>query len=117
MGRLGDLMRPGGNQLRGQSAFAMLHPALGGRLDYPDVAGLAAPKPMLFLSGRHDRHFPAEIARAPIRCGSAWNVDPLSGGSGVQNWAIIYLLFARDACKTPNYGRTGGRGSFDELWS
>jgi dienelactone hydrolase len=56
MGRLGDLMRPGGNQLRGQSAFAMLHPALGGRLDYPDVAGLAAPKPMLFLSGRQDRH-------------------------------------------------------------
>ena len=52
MGRLGDLMQPGGNQLRGQSAFAMLHPALGGRLDYPDVAGLAAPKPMLFLSGR-----------------------------------------------------------------
>jgi dienelactone hydrolase len=62
MGRLGDLMRPGGNQLRGQSAFAMLHPALGGRLDYPDVAGLAAPKPMLFLSGRRDRHFPAEAA-------------------------------------------------------
>lgn len=59
MGRLADLMRPGGNQLRGQSAFAMLHPGLGGRLDYPDVAGLAAPKPMLFLSGRHDRHFPA----------------------------------------------------------
>ena len=63
MGRLGDLMRPGGNQLRGQSAFAMLHPALGGRLDYPDVAGLAAPKPMLFLSGRHDRHFPADGGR------------------------------------------------------
>jgi hypothetical protein len=62
MGRLGDLMQPGGNQLRGQSAFAMLHPALGGRLDYPDVAGLAAPKPMLFLSGAHDRHFPAATA-------------------------------------------------------
>ena len=52
MGRLGDLMQPGGNQLRGQSAFAMLHPALAGRLDYPDVAGLAAPKPMLFCPGR-----------------------------------------------------------------
>ena len=64
MGRLGDLMRPGGNQLRGQSAFCMLHPHLGGRLDYPDVAGLAAPCPMLFLSGRHDRHFPAEVAAA-----------------------------------------------------
>lgn len=62
MGRLGDLMRPGGNQLRGQSAFAMLHPVLGGRLDYPDVAGLAAPRPMLFLSGAQDRHFPAAVA-------------------------------------------------------
>ena len=67
MGRLGDLMRPGGNQLRGQSAFAMLHPALGGRLDYPDVAGLAAPRPMLFLSGRHDRHFPADGGRSGVR--------------------------------------------------
>jgi dienelactone hydrolase len=66
MGRLGDLMRPGGNQLRGQSAFAMLHPALGGRLDYPDVAGLAAPKPMVFLSGRQDRHFPVAVAERAL---------------------------------------------------
>lgn len=64
MGRLRDLMQPGGNQLRGQSAFAMLHPGLGARLDYPDVAGLAAPKPMLFLSGRSDPHFPAAVAEA-----------------------------------------------------
>ena len=63
MGRLSDLMRPGSNQLRGQSAFAMLHPGLGGQLDYPDVAGLAAPKPMLFLSGLSDRHFPPDIAQ------------------------------------------------------
>jgi dienelactone hydrolase len=70
MSRLSDLMQPGGNQLRGQSAFAMLHPALGGRLDYPDVAGLAAPKPMLFLSGAEDPHFPraaAEVAFADLR--------------------------------------------------
>lgn len=61
MGRLTDLMRPGSNQLRGQSAFTMLHPVLGGQLDYPDVAGLAAPKPLLFLSGRSDRHFPPDV--------------------------------------------------------
>jgi dienelactone hydrolase len=66
MGRLADLMQPGGNQLRGQSAFAMLHPALGGRLDYPDVAGLAAPKPMLFLSGGQDRHFPAAVVERAL---------------------------------------------------
>jgi dienelactone hydrolase len=61
MGRLRDLMQPGGNQLRGQSAFCMLHPDLGSELDYPDVAGLAAPKPMLFTSGRFDPHFPAPV--------------------------------------------------------
>jgi dienelactone hydrolase len=64
MGRLGDLMAPGNNQLRGQSAFYMLHPALGGRLDYPDLAGLAAPRRMQFLSGSHDRHFPIGTAEA-----------------------------------------------------
>ena len=83
MGRLSDLMRPGGNQLRGQSAFAMLHPALGGCLDYPDVAGLAAPKPMLFLSGSHDRHFPAKIAERAFadlrRIWQAAGAEPLLG--------------------------------------
>jgi dienelactone hydrolase len=64
MGRLRDLMRPGGNQLRGQSAFCMLHPALGGRLDYPDIAGLAAPRRMQFLCGTRDPHFPATAAAA-----------------------------------------------------
>jgi dienelactone hydrolase len=62
MGCLRDLMRPGGNQLRGQSAFYMLHPKLGGRLDYPDVAGLAAPRPMQVLSGVDDPHFPPAVA-------------------------------------------------------
>ena len=57
MGRLRDLMQPGGNQLRGQSAYCMLHPQLGGRLDYPDVAGLAAPRRMQFQSGTRDPHF------------------------------------------------------------
>jgi dienelactone hydrolase len=64
MGRLGDLMRSGNNQLRGQSAFYMLHPAIAGRMDYPDVAGLAAPRPMQFLAGSRDPHFPAPSVRA-----------------------------------------------------
>ena len=44
----------------------MLHPALGGRLDYPDVAGLLAPKRMLFLLGGQDRHFPAAVAERAL---------------------------------------------------
>jgi dienelactone hydrolase len=61
MGTLKGLMQPGNNQLRGQSAFYMLHPALSGKIDFPHLAGLAAPKPGLFFSGRQDRHFPESI--------------------------------------------------------
>jgi len=57
MATLQGVMQPGSNQLRGQSAFYMLHPQLAGKLDYPDFAGLAAPKPALFFSGSEDRHF------------------------------------------------------------
>ena len=62
MGTLAGLMQPGSNQLRGQSAFYMLHPGIAGRIDYPHFAALAAPKPALFLSGREDRHFPEAVS-------------------------------------------------------
>ncbi|WP_257720292.1 alpha/beta hydrolase family protein [Gracilinema caldarium] len=58
MATMKGLMVPGNNQLKGQSAFTMLHPFLGRYLDYPDIAGLAAPKPMLFYSGEMDTLFP-----------------------------------------------------------
>jgi dienelactone hydrolase len=58
MGTMPGLMVPGNNQLKGQSAFSMLHPYIARYLDYPDVAGLAAPKPMLFYNGEKDGLFP-----------------------------------------------------------
>ncbi len=64
MGTLQGLMQPGNNQLRGQSAFTMLHPQIAGKLDYPHFAGLAAPKPALIFSGADDRHFPEATALA-----------------------------------------------------
>ena len=51
-------MQPGINQTRGQSAYTMLHPDLPNHLDYPDVASIACPKPMLFYNGRQDGLFP-----------------------------------------------------------
>ena len=45
---------PGDGQLKGNSAFSMLHPTIAKYLDYPDVAGLAAPKPMYFIGGDND---------------------------------------------------------------
>ena len=53
------LMVPGNNQTTGQSAFTMIHPGLANLLDYPDVAGIACPKPMMFLCGNRDKLFPA----------------------------------------------------------
>jgi dienelactone hydrolase len=67
MGRLAGLMVSGNNQLRGQSAYYMLHPALGGLMDYPDVAGLSAPRPMQFLCGASDRHFPHPAVESAYR--------------------------------------------------
>ena len=64
MATMPGLMVPGNNQLRGQSAFPMLHPGIGRALDYPDVAGLAAPKPMLVYAGEKDTLFPADSVNA-----------------------------------------------------
>jgi len=58
---LGDtptLMEQGNNQTRGQSAFSMIHPGLRNLLDYPHVASIACPKPMLFFNGSEDTLFP-----------------------------------------------------------
>ena len=63
MATMQGLMVIGNNQLKGQSAFTMLHPYIGRYLDYPDVAGLAAPKPMLVFAGEKDSLFPVESVK------------------------------------------------------
>ena len=50
----------GDGQLKGNSAFSMLHPTIAKYLDYPDVAGLAAPKPVYFVAGDLDGVNPVE---------------------------------------------------------
>lgn len=52
------LMQDGNNQTTGQSAFSMILPGLRNELDYPDVASIASPKPMLFYNGARDTLFP-----------------------------------------------------------
>jgi dienelactone hydrolase len=58
MGDTATLMAPGNNQTKGQSAHSMLVPGLRNYLDYPDVASIACPKPMLFYNGTQDPLFP-----------------------------------------------------------
>ncbi|MGN9762742.1 dienelactone hydrolase family protein [Streptomyces sp. SD31] len=60
---LKEMMVPGNNTLRGQSSYYMLHPGLPRFLDFPDVASIAAPRPMFFLHGGLDPLFPADGVR------------------------------------------------------
>lgn len=67
------LLTPGNNILKGQSAFYMLHPGLAGKLDIPDIAALAAPKPMLFINGGQDKLMPqAGVAQAYQQLATVW---------------------------------------------
>lgn len=52
------LREPDNNFSRGQTAFYLIHPGLYRQLDLPDIAALAAPKPLLFLHGEHDALMP-----------------------------------------------------------
>ena len=63
MATVKGLMVPGNNQTKGQSSFTMTHPGLFNDLDYPDVASLACPKPMLFFAGEQDELFPVPSVR------------------------------------------------------
>lgn len=67
------LVVAGSNQLRGGSAWAMLHPGMQRFMDYPDVASLAAPKPMLLFAGEQDSLFPTESVRTAFsKMGKVW---------------------------------------------
>ena len=57
------LIVPGNHQTVGQSTFTMLHPGLPHFLDYPDVASIACPKPLMFCNGDHDPLFPVETIK------------------------------------------------------
>ncbi|MGL4519870.1 MAG: dienelactone hydrolase family protein [Phocaeicola sp.] len=52
------LMTLTNNQNKGGSAYSMLIPGLRNQLDYPHVASIAAPKPMLLINGKRDKLFP-----------------------------------------------------------
>jgi dienelactone hydrolase len=63
MGTTRSLMTPGNNQTKGHSAYSMLAPDLPNDLDYPDIASLACPRPMLFYNGEQDALFPVDGVR------------------------------------------------------
>lgn len=74
MSTVDALMVPKNNQTRGASSFNMLHPGLLSDLDYPDIATIACPKPVVFFNGSQDRLFPvAGVESAYAKMRAVWD--------------------------------------------
>ncbi|MEU4622699.1 alpha/beta fold hydrolase [Actinoplanes sp. NPDC023801] len=94
---LKEMMVPGNNTLRGQSAFYMLHPGLYRHLDIPDVASLAAPRPMFVMGGELDPLFTAEgVAAAYARLTRVWSGQRAAHRLRTQTWPGLGHLFTAE---------------------
>lgn len=82
------LMSPGNNQAKGHSAYSMLAPDLRNFLDYPDVASIACPKPlMLFDGGEKDKLFPvAGVDAAYERLREVWTSRNVGDRLVTRRW-------------------------------
>ncbi|HPC18102.1 MAG TPA: alpha/beta hydrolase family protein [Candidatus Hydrogenedentes bacterium] len=83
------LMQDGNNQTTGQSAFSMILPGLRNHLDYPDVASIACPKPMLFYNGEKDGLFPVsgvEACHEKLR--DVWRAQGAEGKLETRLWPV-----------------------------
>src|SRR5690606_16881850 len=84
---------PGTRSSKGASAFSMLHPGLLEDLDYPDVASLAAPKPMLFYTGRLDRLFPqSSVNEAFAKMRTVWDSQNAGERLETRTWNVEHVF-------------------------
>lgn len=93
-GTYNGLMQPGNNVLRGQSAFYMLHPGMPALMDIPDIASLAAPKPMLIFSGGKDKLFPPQaVAEAFEKVHRVWASQHADEKLVTKSWPELGHVF------------------------
>jgi dienelactone hydrolase len=97
MTALKDMMVPGNNTLRGQSAYFMLHPGLYRYLDIPDVASIAAPKPMLLFNGEQDTLFSVAGVRAAYdKLRAVWRSQHHDDRLVTKLWPGLGHVFVRE---------------------
>lgn len=107
------LMVSGNNQLRGGSAWQMLHPGIMHYLDYPDVASLAAPKPMLVFAGEKDPLFPLDsFKEATDKMARVWNAWKAGDKFETKIWSGGHVFEAPEQDYAYNwldrqFGRSG----------
>ncbi len=96
-GTYNGLMQPGNNVLRGQSAFYMLHPGMPALMDIPDIASIAAPKPMLIFSGGKDKLFPPEaVEEAFAKVHRVWKSQHADNKLVTRTWPQLGHVFYRE---------------------
>lgn len=96
-GNYDGLMTPGNNILRGQSSFYMLHPGLASQLDIPDVASLAAPRPLLIFNGAKDTLFPADaVSAAYDKAHQVWRSQDKDENLLTQTWPELGHVFYQE---------------------
>jgi dienelactone hydrolase len=94
---LKEMMVPGNNTLRGQSAFYMLHPGLYRYLDIPDVASIAAPKPMMLFDGEDDPLFTAAgVTGAYAKMRAVWVSQRARNRLSTRIWPGLGHVFVRE---------------------
>ena len=88
------LMTPGNNQTKGQSAYTMLPPGLRNDLDYPDVASIACPKPlMVFDGGEKDKLFPvAGVDAAYARMHKVYDSRGVGDRLVTKRWDVGHVF-------------------------
>jgi pimeloyl-ACP methyl ester carboxylesterase len=94
---LKEMMVPGNNTLRGQSAFYMLHPGLYRHLDIPDVASLAAPRPMYLTGGELDPLFtPEGVAVAYAKIARVYASQRAASRLRTRTWPGLGHIFTAE---------------------
>ncbi|SHO56536.1 dienelactone hydrolase family protein [Vibrio quintilis] len=97
MGTYEGLMTPGNNVLRGQSAYYMMHPGLPQMMDFPDIAGIAAPKPMLVFNGGKDKLFPhAAVQQAYQKLHQIWRSQQADERLVTKVWPELGHVFYKE---------------------
>ncbi len=78
----------------------MLHPNIARYLDYPDVASLAAPKPMLVYAGAKDKLFPIDAVNSAFdTMHSVWKANNAEDKLTTKIWEEKGHTFTEDMQK------------------
>jgi dienelactone hydrolase len=93
MGTVKGLMTKGNNQTFGLSAYTMTHPGLFNYLDYPDIASVACPKPMLFFNGKQDALFPVScVEEAYTKMHKVWKSQNADEQLVTKLWDVPHVF-------------------------